>query len=152
MVRPINAAGLELIKSFEKCVLTVYADQGGKPTVGWGHLVVDDDDLDLGDTITQEDADNMLLDDLSDAYEAIAKDVTVDLTDNQYGALVSLVFNAGASPLQGGVGRKLAAKDYPGAASQFLLWVHVRSPDGVEIVSLGLVNRRKAEVALFLKA
>jgi GH24 family phage-related lysozyme (muramidase) len=54
--------------------------------------------------------------------------------------------------LQGGVGRKLAAKDYPGAASQFLLWVHVRSPDGVEIVSMGLVNRRKAEVALFLKA
>lgn len=149
-MRQINEAALDLIKSFEKCVLQVYPDQGGKPTCGFGHLVTDDDDLDMGDWITMAEAAQFLNDDLEDACNAVMAAITCPLSDNQYGALVSLVYNAGNAPLEGGVGRRLNAipPDYSGAASQFLLWVHDRV-NGVEIVSKGLVARRQAEVALF---
>jgi lysozyme len=149
MTRPLNPAGLALIKSFEECRLTVYADEGGRPTVGWGHLISDDDDLDTGDTITQQEADDLLLDDLQDACDSVCVKVTVPLSDNQYAALVSLTYEAGTGPLIGGLGKVLALRDYSSAAAQFSLWDKV-TVDGQLVVSAGLVRRREAESELFL--
>jgi lysozyme len=147
-MRQINEAALDLIKSFEKCVLQVYADQGGKPTCGFGHLVIDDDDLDMGDWITMAEADQFLEDDLEDACNAVMAAITCPLSDNQYGSACSLVYNTGEAPLKGTFGNLLNSGDYENAAKEILKWCHV-NVNGQEIISKGLVSRRQAEYNLF---
>lgn len=49
---------------------TVYLDSLGKPTVGIGHLVTDDDGLDVGDTITDDQVDAFFAADSASALAA----------------------------------------------------------------------------------
>lgn len=140
--RHINDAALQLIKSFESCRLDAYQDGAGIWTQGWGHtdgITADSPD------ITQDQADEWLSDDLLNAEAAVQRLIEVVLTDNQYGALVSLTYNAGTAPLKRTLGTKLNAGDYAGAADQFMAW---KMSGGV--ISDGLVRRRTAERALFL--
>ncbi len=83
-MRRINAAGLALVKRFEGCRLDAYLCPAGVPTVGWGSTR----DVALGQSITQEQADEMLSRDLGWAELAVEQTVTVPLTDNQFSALV----------------------------------------------------------------
>ena len=57
----LSAAGVNLIKSFEGCELTAYADAKGKVAVGYGHTR---GDYKIGDTITQAEADQYFEDDI----------------------------------------------------------------------------------------
>jgi len=75
--------------------LTVFDDQFGYPTVGLGHLVMDVDDLTLGDRITKGMAYKFLYDDLEWACDAVNKFVHVDLAQHQFDALVIFCFNIG---------------------------------------------------------
>ena len=143
MPRMVNDAGYELIQSFESCSLTPYLDGGGVPTIGWGHTK--HVTMDMG-PITQEEADDFLDDDLDVSEDVVNNAIKVPLTDNQFSALVSLVFNCGPAPLSGTLGHKLNAGDYSGAAQEFPKWDHVN-----KVVSIGLLRRRNAEMALFLK-
>lgn len=146
MNRHINAAGLAMLKDFEGLRLTVYNDSAGKPTIGYGHLIKPGEDFTAG--ITEEYAEEMLRQDLHYAETAVSRFIRTGLTDNQFAALVSLVFNTGNAPLLGTLGRKLnqiVEPDYAGAADEFLRWDHA----GGEVVP-GLTRRRKAERELFL--
>jgi lysozyme len=142
MTREINEAGLNLIKYYEGFRADPYQDSKGIWTQGWGHTIGIDKD---SPTVTQEEAEVWLEDDLSDAEHSVENNVTVQLSDNQYSALVSLVFNLGTAPLFGTLGAKLNNGDYEGAGDEFQRWCH-SGPDVVE----GLVRRRDAEKALFL--
>jgi len=133
------------IKKWEGCNLTVYKDIGGRLTVGIGHLLTPDDDLALGDTTTQAEADEYFDDDFSDALDALDSLVTAPLTDNQTIALLSFVFNLGAEALKTSTLLKLLNQsDYHGAALQFAFWNHCN-----HVVDKGLTNRRLAEQKLF---
>ena len=146
MSRSINAAGLALLKEFEGLKLEVYLDGNGYKTVGYGHKLTDDDDLDVGDTITQEDANQYLGDDLEDTQDAVSDLTAVDLNDNQFSALVSFTYNEGAGRLKGStLLRKLNTGDFAGAAAEFGRWTYIGSE-----ISGGLVRRRAAERELFL--
>jgi len=139
-MRPINAAGLRLIMSFESFSASPYQDEGGVWTIGYGHT--------QGVTratppVTEAEAEQLLRQDLKTAQESVARLVTAPLTDNQYAAVVSLVYNAGPEPLRRTLGAKLNAGD-ASAAQEFLRW---RLAGGM--VSDGLVRRREAERALF---
>ena len=46
-----------------------------------------------------EEAEALLREDIAEAEAGVCELVTVPLTDNQYAALVSLVYNAGPAPL-----------------------------------------------------
>ena len=72
--------------------------------------------------------------------------MTVPLTQNQFDALVSLTYNIGSGAFNNSTLLKLNKGDYQGAADQFLVW---NKADGK--VMKGLVRRREAERALFLK-
>lgn len=144
--RRINQAGLELIKSFESLRLVAYLDSAGIPTIGWGATK----GVRLGDVITEAEAIAELEADLAEASAGVERLVKVDLTDNQFAALVSFVFNLGAGALDGSsLLRKLNAVDFAGAADEFLRWdkAHVK---GVLKVLPGLTRRRQAERELFL--
>ena len=131
----------EIEKEFEGCRLSAYLDSVNVPTIGYGHTkgVV------MGDTCTQEEAEAFLMSDLHSAITAVENAVTVDLTDEEEGALVDLVFNIGAGNFQHStLLRLLNAGDFAGAAEQFSQWNHAGA-----LVLAGLTRRRAAEAALF---
>lgn len=95
--------GIENGKNFAKqtvtngFILTVYNDSRKLPTVGCGHLVTAADKLKVGDSITLEKAKDILKIDLKIAENAVNEKVKVPLYQNEYDALVSIVFNTGRS-------------------------------------------------------
>lgn len=138
----LGPAGEALIKSFEQCRLAAYSDQRGVPTIGWGHTL----GVKLGDTCTQEQADAWFPKDAQWACNGVLRTVDVPLSQNQFDALVSFVFNVGVrAEAHSTLAQVLNAGNYMMAAEQFLQWNHV---DGV--VNAGLTRRREAERAFFL--
>ena len=144
-MRHINAAGLALLKEFEGCKLTAYPDPatGGDPwTIGYGST---GPHVKRGVTITQAEAERLLLADLDRFEQAVTRYVTVPLTQNQFDALVSFTYNCGQGSLQTStLLRKLNAGDYAGAQGQFARW---NRAGGKEMA--GLTRRRAAEAELF---
>jgi len=132
----------DLVASFEGLRLNAYQDQNGVWTIGYGHTA----DVKPGDTCTKEQAEEWLDEDLEEADQAIARLVDVPLTQNQYDAIASLVFNIGEGHFSGStVRRRLNQNDFSAAAEAILMWRYA----GGE-VSVGLLHRRQAERKLFL--
>jgi len=87
----VNSRGLQLIKHFEGFFLQAYLCPAEVLTIGYGHTA----DVQPGDVITAQQADTFLLEDVSESERAVNRFVTVPLTQNQFDALVSFVFNLG---------------------------------------------------------
>ena len=140
----ISQAGIDLIKSFEGFRDTAYMDSAGVWTIGYGHT----GDVHDGDVVTDEEAEAMLLDDLSTAATTVNACVPVDLSQGQFDALVSFVFNVGSGAFQRStLLRDLNAGFYQQAADDLLAWCHA----GNTVIN-GLLTRRRAERALFLNS
>jgi lysozyme len=145
VINTLNTASVDLIKSFEGCSLEVYHGKADAPdvfSIGFGHTAGVTADT---PPITQEQADQYLKDDLSAACIDVENAIYAELNDNQYGALVSLVYNVGDAPLRGTLGNRLNANDYDAASNEFLRWNHANG----QVVD-GLSRRRTAERTLFL--
>jgi lysozyme len=149
-------SGVDLIKRFEGCHLKAYPDplSGGKPyTVGWGSTrKKDGSPFTLGETITQEEADDLLEHQLQTAYlPALAKIPHFgSMSDEQVGALLSFAYNLGAN-FYGSDGfetisRRLRNKEWDLVPEALLLY---RNPGSN--VEAGLKRRRIAEGALWSK-
>lgn len=135
--------GLSLIKSFEGLRLQAYQDSVGVWTVGYGTTR----GVSAGMSITKEQAERMLLNDVQRFEPELGKLVKVALNQNQWDALMSFVYNLGAANLASSTLLKLLNRgDYQGAADQFSRWVNA---GGKRLE--GLVKRRAAERALFLE-
>jgi lysozyme len=143
----VNAAGLDLIKSFEGLRLKAYKCSAGVDTIGYGHTsAAGAPVVKAGMKITAAEAEKILARDLGKYEQAVDKVVTVKPTPNQFSAMVSLCYNIGPGNFAGSsVVRRLNAGDVKGAAEAFLLWnkVHGRA-------LAGLTRRREAERKLFL--
>ena len=137
----ISQEGLSLIKKFEGCELEAYKCAAGVLTIGYGSTK----GVKEGDTITQEEADKLLLHEMEE-YEGYIKDaVTVDLKQNQFDALVSWVFNLGPANLKASTMLKvLNAKEYDDVPAQIKRW----NKAGGKVLQ-GLIRRREAEALLF---
>jgi lysozyme len=135
MPQTINAAGLELIESFEGLRLQSYQDSVGVWTIGYGHTL----GVHQGETITQPQAQAFLQQDLGVA-EAAVNGLGQTLTGNQFSALVSFTFNLGAGNLKALFKDGLAA-----VPDRILLFDHA---GGRQLP--GLTRRRQAERALYL--
>lgn len=137
-----NAAGHRLIKSAEGCRLEAYQCSAGVWTIGYGSTK----EVHAGLRINQDEAERRLGDDIEDAEDVVNRLVTVRLTDNEFSALVSFVFNLGAGNFSAStLLKKLNKSDYGGAAQEFLRW---NKAAGKPLK--GLTRRRKAEMELFL--
>lgn len=143
-----NAEGLSLIKLYEGLRLKAYKDPVGILTIGYGHTsAAGTPEVKLGMVITREEAEAMLRRDLVTYEKAVADAVKVDLTSNQNSACVSLCYNIGPGNFKkSSVLRFINQGRFDDAADAFLLWNRA----GGKILS-GLVKRRAAEAALFLK-
>ena len=137
----LGERGTEILKYFEGCKLTAYQDSVGVWTIGDGHTkgVYD------GMTITQDQAEQMLLSELEE-YEGYIKDmVTVPLTQNQFDALVVWVYNLGPTNFRNStLLKELNAGNYNAAGQEITRW----NKAGGKVLA-GLVKRREAEAQLF---
>jgi lysozyme len=148
-MRSIMQTALDLIKRFEGFRARPYLCPAKIPTIGYGSTHYED-----GHKVTLKDApvdnikaSNMLNVEALRCGVAVMKLVNVPLTDGQYGALVSFVYNLGSGRLQAStLRRKLNRRDYNGAAREFSKWCY-----GGGRKLKGLELRRKAETNLFLK-
>ena len=138
----ISPEGIEFIKEHEGCKLRAYQDSIGVWTIGVGHT----SGVKEGDEIDDAEADRLLREDLVWVEKCIANSVSVALTQNQYDALCSWIFNLGCSSF-----RKSTLLSYLNqgeddlAAKEFLKWNRA----GGKVLA-GLTNRREAESELFL--
>lgn len=145
-VKPsVPLAALALVQHFEGLYLRAYLCPAGVPTIGYGHTA----GVKMGQTISRAQAEQLLLDDMTDALARVDAMVKVPLNDGQRGALSSFVFNLGAGSLQSSTLLKLLnSGDTAGAAGQFGRWVNA-TVNGKLTKLPGLVARRAAEQALF---
>lgn len=146
----VSDAGIELIKSFEGFRANAYPDpkSGGDPwTVGYGTTKFPSGrPVKKGDYVTPAQAEMYLREDVKKFAKSVDALVTVPLKQCQYDALVSFVYNLGATNFRKStLLKKLNAKDYKGAADEFLRWVSPGSS-----VEAGLRRRRTAERTMFL--
>jgi lysozyme len=134
--------GIDLIKKWEGLRLSAYLDPVGIPTIGYGHIK----GVKMGDTITEDDANRMLVEELKEYEGYINKYVTSNITQSQFDALVSFVYNLGPSNLRKSTLLKKvnANPSDPFIAVEFEKWVRAGGQ-----VLLGLVRRRKDEADLY---
>ena len=138
--------GIELIKKFEGLELESYPDIAGIWTIGYGQT---GPTIGPDQSITEAEAEALLIADLTKRERAILRLVRVPLSSNQFSALVSFVYNVGV----GAFGRStllknLNAYDYKGAAAEFEKW-NKATIMGVKTEVAGLTRRRRAEKTLF---
>ena len=132
-----SAKGIALIKSFEGCRLSAYLCPAAVWTIGYGHTA----GVREGQTITQEQADNYLKEDLERYEERVAATGLI-LNQNQFDALVSFTYNCGAGNLK----KLIQNRTMPEIAEALLLY----NKGGGKVLA-GLVRRRQAERQLFLQ-
>ena len=139
----ISEQGIQLIKKFEGCRLSAYKDVVGILTIGYGHTGPDVTD---GLKISQTIADALLINDLKHVEACIVSCVSFNITQAQFDALCSFIFNVGASAFRHShLLLKLNAGDIASAANEFLRWDRA----GGRIIP-DLSRRRQSERSLFL--
>jgi len=110
-------------------------------TIGYGHTR----GVRKGDICTIDDAEDWLRADVAPTVASIRREVKVPLTQNQFDALVSFIFNVGVAAFEEStLLRKLNAGDYHGAAEEFGRWNKQKGK-----VLAGLTKRRAFERNLF---
>lgn len=143
--RRYSEAACAMAKAFEGLRLKSYRDEAGVWTVGWGHTGVEARD---GATMNEEEAEVLLGEDLESAARCVDRLVKVEVSQNQFDALVDFCFNLGCASLaQSTLLKMVNAGDFDEAAKQFLRW-----NKGAGKVLRGLTKRRQAEAELFRKA
>lgn len=144
----ISSIGIQLITSFEDLKLKAYDDGVGVWTIGYGTTIYPNGvAVKKGDNCTLEQAKSFFQHDLRRFQTAVNDAVNIPLSQNQFDALVSLAYNIGTNAFKTSTLVKyLNALDYKAAADQFLVW----NKAGGSVLK-GLVRRREAERALFLK-
>lgn len=122
-------------------------DDVGHPMIGYGcDLSTVEAKKYEGRTISEVEAVSLLLSRLTPVVDFLNKIVKVPLTQNQFDALCDLVYNIGSGNFsKSTLLRKLNAKDYTGAAEEFVKW----NMAGGKVLS-GLTKRREEEKNLFL--
>lgn len=151
----VSQAGLDLIRKFEKLMLSPYLDEAKVPTIGYGttvypngkHVAMQDADIDA------RQADCYLEYDASQTADAVRQMVgpLTEIKQNQFDALVSFAYNVGTGALHGSTLLKYvkAHESAENIRVAFLMWdkVHI---DGKLVESAGLKYRRNKEADLYL--
>ena len=141
----INVKGLNIIKKYEGFRSEPYLCPANVLTIGYGHAIKPDE-VETLKKVSLEEAGNLLLEDISITERTIEKLVTIDLTENEFSALVSFCYNVGGGNFKSSTMLKLINNDQKLEASlEFNRWVYVNKK-----IMKGLIRRRLEECQLFL--
>lgn len=157
IMNQFSIKGLSLLKTLEGFRGAPYDDQTGKgtdiwiqgATIGYGHLIEQEEWDEFRNGITKEDAEQLLRKDLRPFVEAVRNKTTRSLSQHQFDALVLFAFNIGRRAFSNSSALKLinnsdAQTPYQNLESAWKAWKRTQSG-----VSPGLINRRKREWKLF---
>lgn len=141
MTRCVGEEGIALIKEYEGLRLRAYRCPGQVWTIGYGHTRT----VHQGMAISLSEAELLLKEDLFVVEQALTRLVSVPLTDTQFGALASFVFNVGIANFERSTLLKLLNRGwYEQVPAQLTRWNKV---SGVPMG--GLARRRAAEGRLW---
>jgi len=136
--------GLTLIKKFENFSAKSYICPAGKPTIGYGHVIVTGEEFSIGE-IDLNMAEVLLKQDVMQREQAINCLIQVTLLQNQFDAIISFVYNVGVQAFDKSTLLSLINQnDILAAAEQFGRWIYVNG-----VVSSGFISRRAAEKVVF---
>jgi lysozyme len=143
MLNAISAAGVGFIKSWEKFSAVPYDDGYGYMTIGYGHKIKPGETF---TSITEPEACALLTADLQPFVTIVNNALFVTQSQQQFDALVSFEYNTGAFPSSTLCRVINEGGSQPDAIrSQFMRWTNAAGRP-----SQGLVNRRTAEVAVYM--
>jgi len=138
--------GINFIAEYEGFEPYIYNDVAGYSTIGFGHLLKAGEKVKFRNGITRSEGVQLLRQDVRIAENAVNSYTKVNLTQNEFDALVSFTFNLGTGAYKNStLLRKLNKNNKAEAANQLLRW----NKAGGQAVR-GLTIRRTAERAMFL--
>lgn len=141
----ISSDGLALIKLFEGFRAQPYICAGGWPSIGFGHVIRQGEDYTQG--ISEAEGEDLIRKDVEQFERAVVRLTPRQLDQSQFDALVSFTFNLGAGAYQRSTLRQCVIAGHDDLVpDQFLRWTRAGG-----MVRLGLVRRRKAEAALYMR-
>lgn len=147
-LRPLPEIALRLIERFEYFSPKPYNDPSGYCTIGYGHLLSLKrcEEVTERSFISEEEALRLLAKDTEASRRGIQGLVEVDMTEAQFAAIISFVFNVGLESFTESKLLKLINEGNWGAAAQELKrWVNASGR-----TFPGLVARRNCEAAVLL--
>lgn len=132
---------IQKIKEFEGFRSTAYKCPAGVWTIGYGHTI----GVKRGDTITEEDADKLLRQELR-FYESFVEKLHVTCQQHKFDALVDFAFNVGCSALESSTLLKKIRMGKPSSEirAEFCKWVYA-TVGGKKRKLKGLELRREWE-------
>lgn len=137
---------IDLIKQFEGFRPEAYKDSVGVWTIGYGTTIINNQPVKQGMTITQEQALQLVQQEVNKLWSQIESILKVKINDNQMNALIDFAYNLGFGSLKNSTLMRLVNESkFDEAANQFPRWVYA----GGKVLP-GLVRRREAERQLFL--
>lgn len=138
----LSAAGMELIKKFEGCVLKAYKCPAGVWTIGYGTTK----GVTPGMVITAEKAEELFRADIR-PIERTVNALAINLTQRSFDALVSWIYNLGSGNFQSSTMRKKIVADAADLdiTDQMIRWINAGGKP-----LLGLKRRRVAEANMWL--
>lgn len=136
--------GINLIKEFEGLRLKTYRCASGILTIGYGHTGSDVEPL---MSISEAEAEKLLMVDLKTAETTISRFVKQPLTQNQFDALVSFIFNVGTNSFGNStLLKRINDNPYnPAIEHEFKRWVFSKQKKKLP----GLITRREKEAELY---
>lgn len=141
-----STAGANFIGSWEGYDPNCYLCPAGVPTIGYGTAFSDASWCPM-ETVTQEQAVEMLKTELAEKEQCVKDRVKVPLTQAQFDMLVSLLYNIGCYGLDGDrILIDLNSGNYEAAAQDLLQYHHLLGGGDCQ----GLINRRNQEAEIFL--
>lgn len=142
----VSSKGLELIKEFESFSSVAYLCSAKKATIGYGNTFWEDGTpVKIGDQISKERAETLLKHVVDNFSVAVEVDIKIEVTQNQFDAMVSLAYNIGLGAFRNStLLRKVNVGDFIGASLEFPKW---NRSGGKPL--LGLTRRREREKLLF---
>ena len=133
--------GLDFIKRMEGCQLIAYQDGGGTWTIGYGHTR----GVKEGDEISPYVANSLFQTDILGFEIQLNRLIRVDLEPNQYNALLSFIYNLGATNLRDSTLLQYVNEGkFELVPDEFRKWNKINGE-----VSLGLTRRRELEATMF---
>jgi len=138
---------IRLIKTFEGFSPVVYICPAGFRTVGYGHVVLPEEEERFKKAITESEGEELLYHDLLRFQVAINRLIKIQIHDLMFQAILSFSYNVGVYAFRASTLRRLINEGaFEEAALQFPRWIYV---GGRQLK--GLLRRRIAERELFLK-
>lgn len=147
----VSQKGLEFIQKHEGLKFQSYRDSASIPTIGYGTTRYENGDpVLMGQVIDKERADALLAYWVGVFAEGVDKLVDVQLTQNQYDAIVAFAYNIGLGGFKTSSVLKRLNKNPndPAIRDAFMLW-NKATVNGKKVPITGLTNRRRAEADLY---